>query len=126
MKLNCWMATKAIVVIVFGIGFVFIPVKLGSIFGLELSPAGALMAQLFGTAFIFESILLWIARNAPGSEKSMRAIITAIVVSNAIGFIVTLIATLSGVWNALGWLPVALYLVFCIGFAFFLFGKKTA
>jgi len=126
MKLNYWMTVKAIVVIVFGIGFAFFPLKLGSVFELELSPSGALMTQLFGTAFIFESILLWFARNVPASEKPMQAIITAVVVSNAIGFVVTLMATLSGVWNTLGWGPVALYLIFCVGFAFFLFSKKKA
>ena len=126
MKLNYWMTFKAVVVLVFGIGFVFIPVKLGAIFGLDFNPAGVLMAQLFGTAFIFEFVLLWLARNVSVSEKPMQAIITGVVVSNAIGFIVTLMATLADVWNALGWGPVILYLVFCVGFSFFLFKKKKA
>jgi drug/metabolite transporter (DMT)-like permease len=118
------MTAKAVVEIVFGICFVLLPIKLGSIFGMELSPSGVLMAQLFGTAFIFGSIVLWLARNAPSSEIAIRAIITSVVVSNVIGFIVTLLASLSHVWNALGWLPVLLYLVFALGFAYFLFVKK--
>jgi len=126
MKLKYWMAAKAIVEVIFGIGFVLLPVALGSLFGMILDPGGALMGQLFGVAFIFGSIVLWLARNLTESDVAARAIIIAVVVSNTIGFIVTLIASLSGVWNALGWLPVALYLVFGLAFAYFLFFKRTS
>jgi len=126
MKLKYWMAAKAVVEVIFGIGFVLMPATLGSLFGMNLDPSAALMAQLFGAAFIFGSIVLWLARNSPSSEAAVRAIIIAVVVSNTIGFIVTLLASLSGVWNALGWLPVALYLVFGLGFAYFLFFKRTS
>lgn len=126
MKLKYWMAAKAIVEVIFGIGFVLLPVALGSLFGMTLNSGGALMAQLFGAAFIFGSIVLWLARNLTESDVAARAIIIAVVVSNTIGFIVTLIASLSGVWNALGWLPVALYLVFGLAFAYFLFFKRTS
>jgi hypothetical protein len=40
--------------------------------------------------------------------------------------VVTLLASLSGVWNALGWLPVVLYLVFGLAFAYFLFSRPPA
>jgi hypothetical protein len=126
MKFSLWMAAKAVIEIVFGVGFVLLPVKLGSVFGIELSPSGALMAQLFGTAFIFGSIVLWLARNVSSSDVAARAIIIAVVVSNLIGFIVTLMASINGVWNALGWIPVVLFLVFGLGFAYFLFAKKPA
>jgi hypothetical protein len=125
MKLKFWMAAKAIVEVIFGIGFVLIPETLGNLFGMTFDPAAVLMARLFGTAFIFGSIVLYLARNTPGSDAAGRAIIIGVVISNTIGFIVTLLATLSGVWNAFGWLPVALYLVFGLVFAYFLFFKRT-
>ena len=123
MKLNLWMAAKAIVVLLFGVGFILAPALLASIYGMKLDPAGTLMARLFGTAFILESIVLWFARNGAISEKPVRGVVIAVVVSNAIGVIVTLLATLSGTWNALGWLSVGLYLVFGLGFAYYLFKK---
>ena len=126
MKLNYWMGAKAIVEVVFGIGFVLMPMTVGSMFGMDLGASGALMAQLFGAAFIFGSIVLWLARNEPLSHAAVRAIVVAVVISNAIGFLVTLIASLSGVWNTLGWLPVLLYLVFGLAFAYFLFMKRPA
>ena len=123
MKLSQWMVAKAVIVAVFGIGFILVPVFMGSVYGMKLDAAGALMARLFGAAFIFEGIVLWFAKGGAISERPVRGLVTAVVVSNAIGFIVTLLATLSGVWNALGWLSVGLYLVFGLAFAYFLFKK---
>lgn len=123
MKLSQWMAAKAVIVAVFGIGFVLVPVFMGSIYGMKVDAVAALMARLFGAAFICEAIVLWFARGGAISDKPVKGLVTAVVVSNAIGFIVCLLATLAGVWNALGWLSVGLYLVFGLGFAYFLFKK---
>jgi len=125
MKLSYWMIVKAVVVVVFGIGFILAPGVLGTLYGMNLTPSGALLGQLFGTAFIFEGIVLWLARNASRTDAALQAIVLAVVISNTIGFIVTLLATLSGVWNVLGWLSVGLYLVFGLGFAYFQFVKPT-
>jgi hypothetical protein len=96
MRLKYWLVAKAIVVVIFGIGFVLIPTLLGSIYGMSLDPAGVLMARLFGGGFIFEAIVLWMARNTDRDDVACRGIITGIVVSNTIGFIVCLLATLAG------------------------------
>lgn len=126
MKLSYWMAAKAVVVVIFGVGFVFIaPILLG-LYALDASPSTRLMSQLFGGGFIFEGIVLWLCRNVDRDDVAGRAIVLGVVVSNAIGFIVCLMASLSGVWNALGWLSVLLYLVFGLAFAYFLFIKSAA
>ncbi len=126
MKLKYWMAAKAIVEIVFGIGFVVLPMQMGSLFGMNLTPGGAYVGQLFGTAFIFGAIVLWLARGLTLADAGGRAIVIGVVASNTIGFVVGLMGVLSGAVNALGWLPVALYLVFGLGFAYFLFIKRSA
>lgn len=123
MKFKYWMAAKAIVEIVFGVGFVVLPVELGSIFGLTLDKSGVLMAQLFGVAFIFGCLILWLCKNFPWPEAQKIAI--GVVISNAIGAVVTLLACLNGVWNALGWIPFGLFVVFGLGFAYFLFIKHA-
>ncbi|MFO7617120.1 MAG: hypothetical protein R6V75_07700 [Bacteroidales bacterium] len=124
MKINWWLIAKAFVEAVFGVGFVLFPVKLALLFGLNLDSGGALMAQLFGTMFIFGSILLLLGQRVLAVGQAGKVLVTAIVISNAIGFVITLMASLSGVWNALGWLPVGLFLVFGSGFAYFLFARK--
>jgi hypothetical protein len=126
MKLKFWMVAKAIVVAIFGIGFVLIPATLANIYGMTFEATGTLMARLFGGGFIFEAIVLYLSRNTDRDDVANRAIVIGVVVSNVIGFIVCLLATLAGTWNALGWLSVALYLVFGLAFAYFLFFKKSA
>jgi uncharacterized membrane protein HdeD (DUF308 family) len=124
MKLKNWMIAKSIVVLVFGIGFVLIPATLAGFYGMSVDPVAVLMSRLFGAAFIMEGIVLWFARNTDRDDAACRGIMIGAVVSNLIGFIVCLLATLAGTWNALGWLSVALYLVFGLAFAYFLFIKK--
>ncbi|MBN1146168.1 MAG: hypothetical protein JXA78_02850 [Anaerolineales bacterium] len=124
MKLKNWMIAKAIVVLIFGVGFVLIPNILAGLYGMNLDPAATLMARLFGGGFIFEAVVLWFARNTDRDDVACRGIMLGVVVSNLIGFIVCLLATLAGTWNALGWLSVALFLVFGLAFAYFRFVKK--
>jgi len=123
MKLGLWMAAKAVVEVVFGIGFVLVPTFLASLFGMDPGPAGILMARLFGTAFIFGSIVLWHFRDVPTADLPGRSIVIGVALTNAIGFVVTLLACIAGTWNALGWLPVALYLVFGLVFGYSLLRK---
>jgi len=125
MKLCNLMAIKAVVVVVFGIGFILIPTIIMSFYGLTLNPGGAIMTQLFGASFILLGILLWFAKNAPRSEVALRAIVIAVTIGDAIGFIVALLAQLSGMMNALGWVTVALYLLLALGFGYFQFVKPA-
>ena len=120
------MTAKAVVVAIFGVGFVLIPGTLASFYGMTFDGPAGLMAQLFGALFISEAIILWLNRNEPASNPAMQPIMLGVVVSNAIGFLVCLFATLNGVWNALGWLSVGLFLLFGLAFAYFLFGKRPA
>ena len=125
MKLCNLMATKAVIVVVFGIGFILMPTTIMAFYGLPLNPDGAVMTQLFGASFILLGILLWFAKNAPSSDVALRAIVLAVTVGDAIGFIVALLAQLSGMMNALGWVTVALYLLLALGFGYFQFVKPA-
>jgi hypothetical protein len=125
MKLGNLMATKAIIVVVFGIGSVLIPTNMLSFYGVTLNPGGAVVTQLLGASFILLGTLLWLARNAPSSDVALRAIVLAVTVGDAIGFIVALLAQLSGMLNALGWVTVALYLLLALGFGYFQFFKPA-
>lgn len=123
MKLSSLMAIKAIIVAVFGIGFVLTPATVMSFYGVTLDAGGVYMTQLFGAAFILLGVLLWFARAASASDVALRAIVTAVAVGDAIGFLVALLAQLSGVVNALGWVTVALYLLLALGFGYFRFAR---
>jgi hypothetical protein len=123
MSLKFWMGLKAIIVAIFGIGFLLFSKWLGGIYGMNITPEAILLGQLFGTAFIFEAIVLWLTMNFAWPEA--QKIVIAVVLSNVIGFIVCLMGTLNNIWNSLGWLSVGLYGVFALVFAYFLFIKKS-
>ncbi len=125
MKLSTLMATKAVIIVVFGIGFVLMPTPIMSFYGAALNSSGAAMTQLLGASFIVLSILLWFARNAPSSDVVLRAIVLGVFIGDTIGFIVALLGQLSGIFNALGWMTVVLYLLLALGFGYFQFVRPT-
>ena len=126
MKLSNLMAIKAVLVVIFGIGFILMPATLLSFYGTELNAGEALSTKLLGASFILLGILLWRAKNAPGSEVALRAIVLAVFVGDTIGFIVALLAQLAGAANALGWSTVVIYLLMALGFGYFQFSKSAS
>lgn len=120
MTFSSWMIIKSIVCAVFGVGFVAIPITLLKMFGLSTEAGIVLISRLFGAAFIFEAIIIWLLRNASRADSALRSLWLAIVVSNLLGLVFTAIATINGVWNFMGWLPVGLFLVFSLVFGYYL------
>jgi hypothetical protein len=125
MKLSTMMVIKAIVCLVFGFLFVLTPGPLMSFYGVTLGTGGIFVGRLYGASLFGNLLLTWNARKDAGSE-SLRAIVLALFVYDAIGFVVALGAQLSGVMNALGWLVVGLYLLLTLGFGYFQFVKRSA
>jgi hypothetical protein len=118
MKLNTLMLLKSIICLLFGLVFVLAPGFLLALYGVKNAESGILfMAQLYGATFLLVGLLLWLARNAPDSE-ALRAIVFAVFVGDAIGFIVALLGQFAGVMNALGWFVVAVYLLLSFGFGY--------
>ena len=125
MKLRTLMVIKSIITVVFGIGFVVVPVRVMSYYGVTLDPAGAYMTRLFGAAFIVIGLLLWYGRKDAGSP-ALKAIVLGVFIGDIVGFVLALQAQLLGIVNALGWLTVAIYFFLVLGFGYFLFKKQRA
>jgi hypothetical protein len=124
MKLNVLMMLAAIVTGVFGAAFVLIPGEVLAYYGATPDATVNYIGQLFGSALIVISVLTWVARNAADSD-ARQAIILAIFIGDAVGFVVALTAQLGGVVNALGWSTVVIYLLFTLGFGYFQFTKPA-
>ena len=123
MNLRTVFTANAIVALVFGIVFLVVPGTGTGIYGAELSDAGLLVTRLFGAAVFGYSILTWLARNAEESE-ARKAIVTSLFIGWGIGFVVALIFQIQGVVNVYGWVNVAIYLLFTLGFGYFQFVKS--
>ena len=123
MKLSTFLMVKAIICIVFGIGFAVIPATVGSIYQITLDPDGSIMTRFFGAAFIGIGLILWLCRNA--DWNILKGITLSLCIADTIGFIAALSGQLSGNVNAMGWLNVALWLLFALGLGYFRFLKPN-
>lgn len=122
MKLRSLLIINAIIALVYGISFELIPAKVLSIYGVTQGPAESLMGQYFGVALIAIGLLAWLARDVTDS-KAQHAIILAMLISNVIGVIVSVLGTISGVMSVVGWTAVGIYLLLALGYAYFQFIK---
>ena len=125
MKLSTLFIIYALISAVFGLTFVFAPETSLALYGITLSPGGISIARLFGAALLECGLVAWFARHA-GDSEARKAIVLALFVGEAVGFIVALFGQLSGVVNALGWSTVAVYLLLALGFGYFQFMKPSA
>lgn len=125
MKLKSLLVMKAIVCLVLGIPILFVPIFFYGLFGMSLGSGGVFTAREYGASLMGNLLLTWFARNAIDSA-ARRAIVMALCVYDGVGFVITLIATLSGLANPLGWLAVAIYLFFAVGFGYYLVYRPAA
>ena len=123
MKLKTLLIIKAIVCLCLGIPILLVPNFIYSIFGATLAAGGIFAAREYGASMMGNMMLTWFARNSQESDARW-AIVLALFIYDAIGFIVALIAVLAGSLNSLGWMIVVLYLLLALGFGYFLLPKK--
>jgi hypothetical protein len=122
-KLKTLLVIKAIVCLCFGISVLIVPNFIYSIFGASLTAGGVFAAREYGASMMGNLMLTWFARNSQESETRW-VIILALFVYDAFGFVVTLLAIITGALNPLAWLIVLIYLFFTLGFGYFLFKRE--
>ena len=125
MKLSMLFTITAIVTVAFGLAFVLAAPTLMSLYGITLSAGGLIVARLFGAALLGYAVLTWFARNARDSD-ARQAIVLALFIGDAMGFIVALLGQLSGAVNTLGWSTVAIYLLLALGCGYCQFLKPSS
>ncbi len=124
MKISTFMIINAVVGAVYGVAFVLVPGQVFSIFGVEASAILKSTGQMLGAYAVGIAVLTWSARKSNDSA-ARRAIVLALFIGNAVGFVVTLIGQLNNVIGALGWSTVAIYLLLALGFGYFQFAKTA-
>jgi hypothetical protein len=114
----------AILSVLFGIGFVSAPDQVLINYGVESSPAIALMSRLFGGTLLAMAVILWSARDFH-DQAAVRAVLIGSGISDVVNLVVALLAVTSGTVNALGWSTVLIYLCGALGAAYFLAASKA-
>ena len=125
MKLNTFLAINAVVGLVLGVVLLLIPRVFLALNGVQTDAVGLALARLFGAEFVGFNIVTWLARNSP-DPSARRIVVLGHLISESMGFIVALLAKLSGLGNTLFWGIAAVYLIFALGFAYFQFAKPQA
>ena len=123
MKLSMVMGINSVFAFLIALGFLLAPGRLLSAYGAAADAELVQMARFFGAAMLGYALLTWFARNVT-EATARRAILLSLIGSFAIGFIVALQGQLSGIIGPLGWLTVALYLLFTLGYGYFQFARK--
>lgn len=114
---------KAVVCLVFGIILLLVPSELVALLGSQLNDGGVFTAHEYGAALIGTFLLARFAKNVKAAD-ARGAILLDLMVYDAIGVVITLLVVLPGVFNALGWGIVVIYLFFTVGSAYLLLAEK--
>jgi hypothetical protein len=113
-----FMLLHAIVALAFGIPFVLSPAPLLALYGVGIDATGTFMARLFGAALIQVGLVALFARKDIDSP-CRRAVQIGHTVGPAVGLVIALVGQLSGLFNALGWSTVAIYLLLAGGYGYY-------
>jgi uncharacterized membrane protein len=124
MSLRIMMMINTVIAGIFGVGFVLIPWQVQVVYGIQPTPALNYVSELFGAALISLAVLSWSAKDLVESDVR-RAIVRALFLGDAIGFVLALFGQLSAVLNNFGWSVVLIYLFLAVGFGSFHFRKPA-
>lgn len=125
MTLRNLFIVNAVIALGFGASFVLAPALTLSLYGVTVSAAGIVLARLLGAMLLGIGLFTWFARD-PEDSGARRGIVLGQFLHTAIGFIVLLLAQLSGLMNLFGWSIVVIYLLLALGYGYFQFVKPGA
>jgi hypothetical protein len=104
----------------YAIGLLVATDMLLDVYGIMPNDESVFMGRWFGVGLLANGLTTFLARNAAESEAG-RAIAAALVVTYGVGVVLAVWGTLTGQFNALGWIAVGLNLLLGLGFWSFRF-----
>ena len=115
----------AALMIFFGLGFLLIPGRVFLLYGVTLDAGGIMLARVAGSAVLALGTLAWSVRTSTDAQV-IRHAATALVCFFLFKTAVTLLAQLSGVFNALGWTILVIDAPLLALYARLRFGRATS
>ena len=125
MKRSTYVLIAAIIIAVFGLGFLISPNTVLSIYGSKLDTTGEFVARYFGSALIGLAVTWFMARGAKTIEDTHRGGYLGGLVLGVTGLLVAIWDVFAGTHNSFVWANVAIYAFFAIGFAYCYFKKRV-
>ena len=130
MKLRLVFILNTIVALIFAAGLLLAPKTMLSLFGISVGTtviANASMnfvAQLLGAALTLPG-LLGLFGGGMTDASARRSVVLSLFVFEVVGLAVSLLGMLSKVMNVAGWAIVGLFLLFALGYGYFLFMQPS-
>ena len=118
MKVSFWLKVNTIVLGLFGLGFLIAPSALGSSYAGGVSATTELALRYVGAAFLVLGVVSWFAAGAGGSSLQ-RWIVRAFALYAALGLVLDFTGMSSGVMTSMGYLNVAIDVIFLVAFGYF-------
>lgn len=116
MKIGTLLSLSALLSLLFGLTFTFVPATALANYGFtDVTPGHLYATKWFGIALMAFAALNWSARRAPDSE-ARRAIVLGNLVQAVCGLVLALQGVLQGTVNQFGWVSVVIYAVLGLGF----------
>lgn len=110
---------NALVAVLLGLAFLFLPDRLLDFFKTDPYESTVLVARFFGTAMIALGLVVWFAGNAdPSVQKGMS---WALFISAILGLVVNVLGITGGNMRSNGWITAIVYVVFALLYGFMLF-----
>jgi xanthosine utilization system XapX-like protein len=125
MRFNTLLLIAGLLALVFGIGFLFVPVAMLAEYGVRTDAAGLLMTRYFATALIQLGLVFCLVRNV-SEPASQRAIALAGFLGSLVGLALAVRAVTTGMVNSLGWSSVAIYGLLALAYASYAFKAKAS
>ena len=127
MKLRYVFMVNTLVALIFAAGLLLAPKTILNLYGLTVGTAVrnnaiiSLVAQLLGATLIVPGLLSWFAGSMQDAG-GRRSAAVSLLVYDVIGFgVVLFVGMIPKVMSAAGWSLVLIFLLFAIGYAYFLF-----
>jgi hypothetical protein len=125
MRLGTLLRLAGILALAFGIGFLFAPARVLSMYGLAAEPTVVLMARFFGSALVQLGLVFYLIRDV-SDPTTRRGVVIGSFLGSLAGFVVSLTAQFWGLMNSFGWSTVAIYGLLLLGYGSFVFGRPQA
>jgi hypothetical protein len=122
MRLGTLLRLAGILALAFGIGFLFAPARVLSMYGVAAEPTVVLLARFFGSALVQLGLVFYLIRDV-SDPTTRRGVVIGSFLGSLAGFVVSLTAQFWGLMNSFGWSTVAIYGVLLLGYGSFVFGR---
>jgi len=124
MSYKVLLVLNALVAVVVGLGFLFKPDFALPLLGVTEQYAATMWAsRFFGSAMLALGLVLWFVKDA--DERVQKGISWGMIVSTLVGLVLAIFASVAknAVLRQNAWIPLVLYILFGLGYAFMLFLK---